>query len=136
VPENSRLLRKDGGSATQVGAFPPPACNMRILVIRYRFRICYCFLVVGAREADRLAEFALRGVRGERSRVAGDPYGASLWFRLADPGRYGSVSWTGCLSGTRLGGSCLLELLSRKGNETKTVSRWSSMPRGHSVDLI
>ena len=85
VPESPRLLRKDGGSATQVRAFPPLACNLRILVVRFRFRICYCLFVVGAREADRLAEFALRGVRGERGRLAGDPYGASLWFRFADP---------------------------------------------------
>ena len=101
VPENPCLLRKDGGSATQVRAFPPLACNLRILVVRFRFRVCYCLLVVGAREADRLAELALRGVCGERGRVAGDSYDAGLWLSFADPGRYGSVSWTGCLSGTQ-----------------------------------
>jgi hypothetical protein len=41
------------------------------------------------------------GVRGECGRLVGDPYGASLWFRLADPGWYRSVSWTGCLSSSQ-----------------------------------
>ena len=38
VPENSRLFSEDRGGATLVGACPPLACNMLILV-------CYCFLV-------------------------------------------------------------------------------------------
>ena len=53
MPEGSRLLCKDGGGATQVGACLPLACNMRILFIRYCCFICnlrilvirYCFFI-------------------------------------------------------------------------------------------
>ena len=73
-----------------LGAFLLLACNRTFVV---------CFLGVRAREADRRAELALRGVCWERGRLVCDTYSTSLWLRHAGPGRHRGVARLGCLPG-------------------------------------
>ena len=68
------------------------ACNRTFVV---------CYFGVRARETDRRAEFALRGVCRERGRLVSDAYSASLWFCLADPGWHRDVACLGCLPGAQ-----------------------------------
>ena len=63
-----------------LGVSLPLVCNMFLVV---------CFFGVRAREADRRAGLALRGVCWERGWLACDTYGASL------SGREASTEWDG-----------------------------------------
>ena len=75
-----------------LGVSLPLVCNMFLVV---------CFFVVRAREADRRAGLALRGVCWERGWLACDTYGASLWLHVTDLGRHRGVACIGCLPGAQ-----------------------------------
>ena len=57
-----------------LGVSLPLVCNMFLVV---------CFFVVRAREADRRAQLALRGVCGERGRLVCDAYSTCLRYKTA-----------------------------------------------------
>ena len=75
-----------------LGVSLPLVCNMFLVV---------CFFGVRAREADRRAGLALRGVCWERGWLACDTYGASLWLHVTDLGRHRGVACIGCLPGAQ-----------------------------------